>query len=243
MKLIFSDFDGTLTHNGHLGAVFFDILNLIEANQAKLIIVSGRSLSWGHFFLSHFPIKTVIMEGGGVIISKSEDGIISEKLLIDQKTVDRLEALTQKLLSEVPETILSADSFGRKTDRAIEFKDMKREDVEKVVDFFKREKISYSQSNVHINFWLGDISKSNGVTEFLKSEADTNPDEMIFYGDAMNDESIFKDFKHSVGVSNISEILDKLTHKPKVILEGAENEGVNGVLYHLKEIFNVRTNI
>jgi HAD superfamily hydrolase (TIGR01484 family) len=242
MKLIFSDFDGTLTHNGHLGAIFFDILNLIEANQSKLIIVSGRSLSWGHFFLSHFPIKTVIMEGGGVIISKSEDGVISEKLLISKETVEALEALTQKLIKEIPETVMSADSFGRKTDRAIEFKDMKDEDVKRVEAFLKREGANFSQSNVHINFWLGDISKSLGVSDYLRNES-VSADEMIFYGDAMNDESMFKDFKHSVGVSNISEVIDQLKYKPKTILEGPENAGVNGVLYHLKELFNGSANI
>jgi HAD superfamily hydrolase (TIGR01484 family) len=243
MKLIFSDFDGTLTHNGHLGAVFFDILNLIEANRAKLIIVSGRSLSWGHFFLSHFPIKAVIMEGGGVIVSKSDDGRIHEKLLVSQKTVDALEELTQKLIGEIPETIMSADSFGRKTDRAVEFKDMQAVDVKRVEAFLKREGANFSRSNVHINYWLGSISKSLGVTEYLKDEKTVTPDDMIFYGDAMNDESMFKDFKYSVGVSNISEIIDQLTHKPKLVLEGSENAGINGVLYHLKELFNGSTNL
>ena len=57
MKVIFSDFDGTLTvASGKLGASFFELLELIEQNQAELVVVSGRSLSWGHFLLTHFPI-------------------------------------------------------------------------------------------------------------------------------------------------------------------------------------------
>ena len=65
-----------------------------------------------------------------------------------------------------------------------------------------------------------------------------NSDQSIFYGDALNDESMFKDFQNSVGVSNIISILDELEYKPKIILEGKDNAGANGVLAHLKEVFD-----
>ena len=126
MKTVFSDFDGTLTNNGHLGAVFFDILDLIQENNSELVIVSGRSLSWGHFFLTHFPVKFVIMEGGGVILSRNKEGQIREVNLVTDAEIDKLEELTQQLVKEVPECIMSADSFGRRTDRAIEFGEMKK---------------------------------------------------------------------------------------------------------------------
>lgn len=239
MKIVFSDFDGTLTNNGKLGAVFFDLLNIIEANQSELVIVSGRSISWGHFLLTHFPLKHVIMEGGGVILTRNIEGKIVEETLIYDEEVAELTALTEKLVKEIPEVIMSADSFGRKTDRAIEFSQMKNEDVEKVEKYLTDNNFNYSRSNVHINFWLGDISKSLGVKHFLKHYAPhIREDEFIFYGDAMNDESMFRDFQNTVGVSNIISILDQLEHKPKIILEGKDNAGAFGVLHHLKEIFN-----
>lgn len=239
MKIVFSDFDGTLTQHGKLGAVFFDLLNLVEANQSELVIVSGRSVSWGHFLLTHFPLKHVIMEGGGVIVTKNKDGQMVEEILIYDEEVDELEQLTQSLVKDVPECIMSLDSFGRKTDRAIEFPFMDSKDVEKVEKYLKKNNANYSRSNVHINYWLGDISKSNAAKHFLKHYAPhISADETIFYGDAMNDESMFKDFQNSVGVSNIISVLDKLTHKPSIVLEGKENAGPNGVLHHLKEVFD-----
>ena len=239
MKIVFSDFDGTLTVNGKLGAVFFELLNLIEANRSSLVIVSGRSLSWGHFFLTHFPLKYVIMEGGGVILSKNKDGQIIEETLIYEEEIEALERLTNELIRGIPGVVMSADSFGRKTDRAIEFSHMSHEDVEKTEKYLIENNVNFSRSNVHINFWLGDISKSSGVKHFLKHyQPHVESDQTIFYGDAMNDESMFRDFQNSVGVSNIISILDKLEHKPKIILEGKENSGANGVLYHLKEVFD-----
>src|SRR5690606_35812046 len=73
--IFFSDFDGTLTVEGSgLTRDFFEIIDHIHKHGHELVIVSGRSLSWGHFFLTHFPLKACIMEGGGVISYINEDG-------------------------------------------------------------------------------------------------------------------------------------------------------------------------
>ena len=238
MKIVFSDFDGTLTSNGHLGAVFFDIIKLIEKNNSELVIVSGRSLSWGHFFLTHFPLKHVIMEGGGVIISRGKNGHITEENLVSQDEIDRLDQLTNQLVSDIPSCALSADSFGRRTDRAIEFGEMKKKDIEIVETFLQKNNLNYSRSNVHINFWNGNISKSNGVEYFIKNYAPhISKEECLFYGDAANDESMFKTFPNTVGVSNILSVLDQLEYRPKIILEGKDNSGANGVYNHLREVF------
>lgn len=239
MKIVFSDFDGTLTHHGKLGAIFFDILALVEANKSELVIVSGRSVSWGHFLLTHFPLKHVVMEGGGVVVTRNQDGKFVEEILIYDEELVELEELTKSLVKDIPECVMSLDSYGRKTDRAIEFAQMADKDVSRVEKYLKDHEASYSRSNVHINYWLGDISKSNGVKHFLKHYAPhINEDETIFYGDAMNDESMFRDFQNSVGVSNIISVLDDLTHKPKIVLEGKDNVGPLGVLHHLKDVFD-----
>jgi HAD superfamily hydrolase (TIGR01484 family) len=239
MKLVLSDFDGTLTINGKLGAVFFDLIDLINKNDSSLVIVSGRSLSWGHFFVTHFPIKHVVMEGGGVIVSKNREGHIVEQYLISNEEIKQLETLTAKLCEQIPEVVLSVDSFGRKTDRAIEFSQMSKNAVDKTEAFLLKEGANFSRSNVHINFWVGEISKSRGVQTLMKEQyPHISSDQSIFYGDALKDESMFKDFQNSVGVSNIISVLDELEYKPKIILEGKENAGANGVLAHLKEVFD-----
>ena len=239
MKIVFSDFDGTLTNSGKLGAVFFDILSLIEKHGSELVIVSGRSLSWGHFFLTHFPLKHAIMEGGGVIVTRNKEGQFKEEFLVSDEEVARLEKVTAEIKEKFPNCILSADSFGRRTDRAIEFADMKKEDVEKVEIYLHNQKVNFSRSNVHINYWVGDISKRNGVEHFLKHYAPhVAKDESIFYGDAANDESMFEYFPNTVGVSNIINILDQLEYKPKIVLEGKDNSGAHGVYNHLREVFN-----
>lgn len=230
--VFFSDFDGTLTMEGReLTRDFFEILDLLKHRNQELVIVSGRSLSWGHFFLTHFPLKACIMEGGGVILYLDEKGEIVQEPLVPQSEIDRLAQFTTNLKHHFPHIPLSADSFGRLTDRAIEFHLMDQEWIKEAMDFMDEHKINYSKSNVHINFWAGEISKYLGVVAYLeKFKPGLKQEECWFFGDAPNDQSMFELFHNSVGVSNIKHCLHRLTHKPRIILEGDENVGPKGVL-------------
>lgn len=230
--VFFSDFDGTLTMEGReLTRDFFEILDLLKHRNQELVIVSGRSLSWGHFFLTHFPLKACIMEGGGVILYLDEKGEIVQEPLISQAEIERLATFTENLKHHFPHIPLSADSFGRLTDRAIEFHLMDQEWIKEATDFMELHKINYSKSNVHINFWAGEISKYKGVVAYLeKFKPGLTQEECWFFGDAPNDQSMFELFHNSVGVANIKHCLHRLTHKPRIILEGDENVGPKGVL-------------
>lgn len=238
--IFFSDFDGTLTMEGReLTPHFFEILDHIKKHNHELIIVSGRSLSWGHFFLTHFPLKACIMEGGGVILYLDEKGEIVQRPLISQHEIDRLAAFSTNLGHHFPGIPLSADSFGRLTDRAIEFHLMNYEWIKEAMEFMDQHKINYSKSNVHINFWAGEISKYLGVKAFLKDfRPGVKEEDCWFFGDAPNDQSMFELFHNSVGVSNIKHCLNRLTHKPRIILEGEENSGPMGVLNFMRQLTN-----
>ncbi len=235
--IFFSDFDGTLTTDGELTRDFFEIMDFIKHHGHELVIVSGRSLSWGHFFLTHFPLKACIMEGGGVIVYRDERNEIVQEPLVSEKELKRLSDFTTKLQHHYPHVPLSADSFGRLSDRAIEFHLMDEKWIDEVMQFMDKEDINYSKSNVHINFWCGEISKFLGVKYFLeKYRKELKAEECWFFGDAPNDESMFELFHNSVGVSNISHCLHKLKFKPRIILEGDENIGPKGVLNHITSL-------
>lgn len=226
-KVIFSDFDGTLTDNGHMSAVFFELISHLQKHDYELIIVSGRSVSWGHFLLTHLPLKTCIMEGGGTISSVVNNNIIDHPQ-VDDITIKHLETVSNAV-SKMDGVVMSTDSFGRLTDRAVEFKLMEEATIKHVEKFLTSHQIKFSYSNVHLNFWAGEISKFKAVQTYAK---DNNIDlsQCYYFGDALNDQSMFKHFKNSVGVSNIKPFLDKMDCKPSIILEGDENREIHGVL-------------
>ncbi|MGZ3788668.1 MAG: HAD family hydrolase [Bacteriovorax sp.] len=233
-KIVFSDFDGTLTYKEGLGPVFFDILNHLEAKKVPLVIVTGRSLSWGHFLLTHFPFLTdVIVEGGGAIVSRSGK-FITEECMVSEVDVRRLANFALEFSRSFPNIKLSVDSFGRKTDRAIELHDLQDGVLfHHIEDFLRDHNINFSTSNVHLNFWCGEVSKYIAVEHFLKKHSVVQAD-CVFFGDSLNDQAMFKSFENSVGVANISTILDQLIHRPTTILTGDENIGPYGVLNYLK---------
>ena len=234
-KIVFSDFDGTLTFKEGLSPVFFDILNLLESKNIPLVIVTGRSLSWGHFLLTHFPfLQDVIVEGGGAIVSRSGK-FITEECLISESEVLKLSDFTKEFADEFPNIKLSVDSFGRKTDRAIELHDLQDGILfHHIEDFLRDRNMNFSTSNVHLNFWCGEVSKYLAVEHFLKKHKKFE-EECVFFGDSLNDQAMFQSFPNTVGVSNISSIIDLLEFKPKTILTGKENIGPNGVLNYLKK--------
>lgn len=246
LKLVFSDFDGTLTHGCCLGPVFFDVIDLLNQHNIPLIIVTGRSRAWGHFFITHIKtIEAVIAEGGGVLIERGQNSAdLVETALVSKDVIAKIESFTELLLETFPEVELSVDSSGRLVDRAIELELLKDESLkQKITDLMDQHDINYSCSNVHLNYWVSDISKAKSVKDYLvQKNYNQDTSEYVYFGDSLNDESMFGYFKHSVGVSNISSVLEKMTDHPSVILKGKENEGPFGVLNHLQALMNQKTN-
>jgi len=237
-KILFSDFDGTLTDGVKFTSEFLQIVDLLENKKIPMVIVTGRSKSWAHFFLTHFPsLKVVISEGGGVISRAGLDSLISDEVMVETDILDRLKHFCHKLQTRFPNLPLTADSFGRQCDRAIDLIDLKKIPSlqSEVENFMKQEKINFSVSSVHLNFWCGEISKFKAVENYLHSIGVSEKD-CLYFGDAPNDQSMFKHFTHSVGVSNIEEVIDQLTHKPKVVLKGHQNRGPMGVLAYLTDL-------
>lgn len=238
-KLVFSDFDGTLTLDDELRPEFFDVLTLLKSKNIPLVICTGRSKSWAHFLLSHFnDLRYVITEGGGVLTYVEERGgrkLLRDVLLVDDSEVIRLEQAVLGLRERFVHLELSVDSFGRQTDRAIELSYLEENpEIDKQVRaYFTEKKVNFSTSNVHMNFWCGEISKMNSIRHFLKEYSDVKEEEVVFFGDSLNDESVFKELEHCVGVSNIEKVKDRFEFLPKIILEGEENKGIFGVLNYL----------
>ncbi|HAZ14017.1 MAG: hypothetical protein A2X86_17235 [Bdellovibrionales bacterium GWA2_49_15] len=232
-RIIFSDFDGTLTYGLSLGSFFFEILTLIKAKKSELVIVTGRSVSWGHFLLTHTDVFAVISEGGGMLTIRDKNNLICDYPLLPQQELNRLKNFVLLLKEKFPEIALTSDSVGRIADRAIELT-VARPHMKELGDFMQAHQINFSCSSVHLNFWCGNVDKYKGIAHFIHHHArEITIDECLYFGDSKNDESVFKEMKNTVGVSNIRDVVEELTYKPSVVLMGEHNEGPYGVLNYL----------
>ncbi len=232
-RIIFSDFDGTLTYGLSLGSFFFDILELIKAKKSELVIVTGRSVSWGHFLLTHTDVSAVISEGGGMLTLRDHSNFICDYPLLPQQELNRLKNFVLLLKEKFPDLPMTSDSIGRVADRAIEL-GLAQPRLKELSAFMQLHQVNYSCSSVHLNFWCGDVDKFKGMTHFMAHHThEIAMDDCIYFGDSKNDESVFKEMKNTVGVSNIREIVEELNYKPSVMLIGEHNEGPYGVLNYL----------
>ncbi len=235
-KVIFSDFDGTLTHHLELRPNIFSVIQECKRLGAPLIVCTGRSVSWGHFLLTHLPMTHAILEGGGMVLETKNHFDIREIPMATPQELSRLAEVTSLLLGKFPGLKLSVDSFGRRADRAIEnfASDAQKKSIE---EFLASEKVNFSTSNVHLNYWVGDFNKYKTIKWVLKNYyPGIKEDEVLFFGDSLNDQSVFESLPHTVGVANIQNVLGRLKHLPSVVLKGQENESADGVLGYLRSL-------
>lgn len=235
-KIVLSDFDGTLTDHTELGPIFFEVVDFLKARKIPLLIVTGRSLSWGQFLLTHVNyLSGIIVEGGAAYLWRDSNGDIHEHSFVAAKDLARLQEAALEIQDRFPKVKLSADSFGRKYDRAIELRDLERlpKVHQEIESFLHASGINFSCSNVHLNFWAGDISKQNASSWFLKQNK-IEKEHTIYFGDSMNDQGMFANFPNTIGVANIASILAKLNPAPSHITKAP---GPLGVLERLNQIF------
>lgn len=239
-KIVFSDFDGTLTDHTEFSEKFLHIIHFLQQTKIPFVIVTGRSLSWAHFLMTHFSsLDVIIAEGGGVILERDAECVMKHRSLVSDTDLARLVAVTEQLKIKYPQALLSADSLGRLTDRAIELPSLASDPAlqKAVCQLFDEHGINYSTSNVHLNFWSGNISKFDAMMLLMDEQfPGISPDDTVFFGDSLNDQSVFQSLKHTVGVANVSQVLEQMTYKPAIVLEGEHNAGPAGVLAYLHSL-------
>jgi len=84
-------------------------------------------------------------------------------------------------------------------------------------------------SSIHVNGWFGSYDKL-GMTRTMLQECfaidhDAARDAFVFVGDSPNDEPMFRFFPQAVGVANIADFMDRLTHVPAYATRGRSGSG------------------
>jgi hydroxymethylpyrimidine pyrophosphatase-like HAD family hydrolase len=144
----------------------------------------------------------------------------------------RLRQVAERILREVPAATLARDSAGRVTDIAIdhsEFAHLDAAAVAAVVAIMREEGMVATVSSIHINGWFGDHSKWSGACWMLRRlygrDLAAELDRWVYVGDSTNDQPMFERFACSVGVANLRDFADRMTHWPTWITRAERGEG------------------
>ena len=232
LAALLCDLDDTITTGGKLTAEAFTALWRAQEAGLSVIVVTGRPAGWADHLARMWPVHGVIGENGGLYF-RHVDGTMRRYYTYpaEDRVVfrERLRAIGEEILREVPGCAIAADQAYREFDLAIDFAEdvapLPFPDVRRIRDLFVVRGATAKISSIHVNGWFGSFDKVTTAQRYLRDELGLGADEarerVLFVGDSPNDEPMFSFFPHTVGVATIRRYADLLSTWPAYIT----NEG------------------
>ena len=238
---VFTDIDDTLTTEGAITADALQALQNLRAAGLMVIPITGRPVGWSIPFAATWPVNAMVAENGAVALlhdaSKNQvHKIYQQDLAVRTHNFEQMQRIAQKILKEIPGTVIAQDSAGRETDIAFdysEFHQLTTSQIQQVVQLLQQEGMTATVSSIHINAWFGSHNKWQGAQWILKQltgrDLKQELDQWVYVGDSTNDQIMFEHFTHSVGVANILRFKNELQHLPEYIATQERGAGFSEV--------------
>lgn len=224
------DIDDTLSTHGKLTASAFDALWRLHEAGINIAVVTGRPAGWCDHIARFWPVDAVIGENGAFYFY--HDGTKLRQRFVHSAEErcafrERLGALKEEILAQVPGAALASDQPYREADLAIDFcedvKPLDREDVIRIKAIFEKAGARAKISSIHVNGWFGDFDKLSTARlwarERLNHDLDSQRETYVYCGDSPNDEPMFQFFPLSFGMANVEPFLSLMTHPPAIICD------------------------
>jgi HAD superfamily hydrolase (TIGR01484 family) len=222
-RILFTDVDDTLTWKGRLPHETFSALVKLQEAGIKVIPVTGASAGWCDCMIRTWPIDSIIGENGAYFIDRSSEARLSYHYAVEEAeraaNWQRLSKLKQEVLNKFSNAHSTADQPFRMTDIAFDINQdhkVERSEAFEIADFCEASGMNVKISSIHINVWCGEYNKASTANEWL-AQNDIESREAMFIGDSPNDDSMFSNFAHTVGVANIKPFIGELNSPPSYI--------------------------
>jgi HAD superfamily hydrolase (TIGR01484 family) len=250
VRAVLTDIDDTLTTDGRLEAVAYAALERLHAGGLLVIPVTGRPAGWCDHVARMWPVDAVVGENGAFWFrmgSESRAGVEgrsggSESKLVKRYVIgeaerarraERLAAIAARILREVPGSAIASDQPYREADLAIDFREdvpeLPRAAVGRIVAIMEEEGLTAKVSSIHVNGWFGGYDKLSTARLMLREvfgiDAEAHRASIVFAGDSPNDQPMFEFFPNAVGVANVRDMADLMTHLPAWITPSRGSRG------------------
>jgi HAD superfamily hydrolase (TIGR01484 family) len=253
LKGVFCDIDDTLTLHGKLPAAAYKALWDLQKAGLKVVPITGRPAGWVDHLARMWPVDAVIGENGAFYFhldpTQGRDGKLMQRFVQEKALREanrkKLWDIFRKLQKEMPGLEVASDQGFREIDLAVDFcEDVPRRseaEVDRIVEAFVKEGAQAKISSIHVNAWFGAHDKYSCCRLLLKElcgeDFDQEREAYIYFGDSPNDEPLFKEFTHTVGVANVKAFLPRMKHPPRYI---TKKEGGLGFAEAAKWILSQR---
>ena len=245
------DLDDTLTKDGELTVEALSALRVSRSKGLKNVLVTGRPASWADALLRLMPFDAVVAENGSVVFWKSPDkeGVIERLYWQDgcyvthapnRDVQDRLVLFSREVLAKFPGFAISTDQSFRLYDVAFDFAEALRpalsfNEAQELADYCVSRGYSAKVSNIHVNVWRGDFTKTEGLRCLIEDVWKLRLAQNVVYtGDSPNDAPLFGVVDISVGVANLREFEKagiKFT-RPRFVTLESFGQGAAELIFH-----------
>ena len=230
IRYVLADIDDTLTLNGRLPAAVFGAMERLQKAAIRMIPITGRPAGWCDHIARMWPVDGIVGENGAFYFYyDNRQHKMNRRYFIakEQRSADRdkLANLKMEILKKIPGCRVSADQRYREADLAIDYCEdvapLPMADVDRIVALFEAAGARAKISSIHVNGWFGDYDKLTMtrmlIAEVFKDDLEAVKEDVIFIGDSPNDAPMFQFFPHAVGVANIVQFKEKITHSPAYV--------------------------
>ena len=238
LHTVWTDIDDTLSLHGRLPAAAYGALERLQAVGLRVIPVTGRPAGWCDHIARFWPVDGVIGENGAFYMWHDAQARVlrSRHWLTPVQQVQARQGLVEvqaRILREVPGCAVASDQFCRLYDLAIDFCEdvpaLPAIAVDRIAALMQEAGMTAKVSSIHVNGWFGDWDKLAMarlmLTERYGLDFNQEAQHMVFVGDSPNDAPMFAAFPHAVGVANVRDCLDRLTHRPKWVTQASGGLG------------------
>jgi HAD superfamily hydrolase (TIGR01484 family) len=229
IRLIATDMDGTLTHQGKFTASLFHAFEQLAVRGIQVLIITGRSAGWVSGLVHYLPVVGAIAENGGLFYPAPS--AVAQPLtpilnLLQHR--QQLAEVFQRLQVKFPDLQESSDNRFRLTDWTFDIAGLALTDIQHLAEHCQAWGWGFTYSTVQCHIKPLHQDKATGLLQVLQqSFPHYTPHQILTVGDSPNDESLFNNsqFPLSVGVANVLAYADQLTHQPVYVTAAAEAEG------------------
>lgn len=238
IRYVLTDIDDTLTTHGRLPAAAYAALERLEAAGFRVIPITGRPAGWCDLIARFWPVDAIVGENGALYMRYDRAAKKMARRFFQTEAEratarQKLTALSETILREVPGTALASDQQYRECDLAVDFCEdvppLPQAAIDKIVALFEAAGATAKVSSIHVNGWFGHWDKLS-MTRVLFEECyglnlDAVRDQIVFAGDSPNDAPMFGYFPWSVGVANVRPFLDRIAARPAFVTAGEGGAG------------------
>ena len=235
---VITDIDDTITTEGALTAAAYTALEQLQRSGLRVIVTTGRPAGWCDHIARMWPVDAVVGENGGCCYwfdRAARKLAVRHSLGADQLRANRqkLDAVAQQVLAQVPGTALASDQFCRLYDLAIDFCEdvphIGEAGVQRIVQIMEAAGMTAKVSSIHVNGWFGRYDKLSMSRDILRDlygvDIDRDREQFIYAGDSPNDAPMFAHFPNAVGVANVRDFVGKMDALPAYVTQGRSGDG------------------